>query len=116
MLNKHYKLASNFNCVEFDIDNAVINDHLNEYYFKTGVEQPEDEEVIKYILQKEYDILSSIEGCDIPPAKKVQSKPITPPSKTQADCARSLGMKNPEKHDKKEVWQYINDHKDDCEE
>lgn len=117
---RNYKLAANFNTVEFEIkfedlvqvateDEYEFSD--NEEYTLQELHVPE-EELIKRILQREYDILASIKVVNIAPDIK-QAKQINPPSEKQAKYAESLGMKDAMKHDKNEVWAYIQKHKDD---
>ena len=116
-MKRAYKLAANFNTVEFEITN---DDLLEACDFETEVEYDEehiptviveDEVLIKRILQKEYDILASINVVNIAPPIK-QAEKINPPSEKQAAYAESLGMKDAMKHDKKEVWAFIQKHKD----
>lgn len=116
-MKRIYKLTANFNAVEFEITN---DDLLEACDFETEVEYDEDriptvtvedEVLIKRILQHEYDILASINVINIAPPIK-QAEKINPPSEKQAAFAESLGMKDPMKHSKKEVWEYIQKHKD----
>lgn len=115
-MTRNYKLAANFNTVEFEItDNEILEEIQPD-----ELEYDEDDEVIftdeakdnalKRILQKEYDILASIKVVNIAPDIK-QAKNINPPSEKQAAFAESLGMKDAMKHDKNEVWAYIQKHK-----
>ena len=117
-MKRAYKLAANFNTVEFEITN---DDLLEACDFETEVEYDEDniptvtvedEVLIKRILQREYDILASINVVNIAPPIK-QAEKINPPSEKQAKFAEALGMKDAMKHDKKEVWAYIQKHKND---
>lgn len=117
---RNYKLAANFNTVEFEIteDDILAAAHEcevtqtnNGEYVLTEYNVSE-EELIKRILQKEYDILASIRVVNIAPDIK-QAKQINPPSEKQAAWAEALGMKDAMKHDKREVWTYIQKHKDD---
>ena len=114
---RHYKLTATFNTVEFEIpEEEILAEVLPE-----ELEYDEDGEVIfsddaynnaiKRILQREYDILASVRVVNTAPDIK-QAKQITPPSEKQAAWAEALGMKDPMKHDKKEVWAYIQKHKD----
>lgn len=115
---RNYKLAANFNTVEFEItDNEILEEIQPEEF-----EYDEDNEVVftdearnnalKRILQREYDTLASIRVVNIAPDIK-QAKQITPPSEKQAAWAEALGMKDAMKHDRKEVWAFIQKHKDD---
>lgn len=115
-MKRSYKLAANFNTVEFEI---TYDDLLEACDFETEVEYDEDqiptitvedEVLIKRILQREYDLLASINVVNIAPTIK-QAEKINPPSEKQAAFAESLGMKDAMKHDKKEVWDYIQKHK-----
>ena len=115
-MNRNYKLAANFNTVEFTIGDNDLMDVLNEdEYVLTDdgecIWNVEETELIKRILQREYDILASIKVVNVAPSIKPAVKEITPPSEKQAAWAESLGMKNPMQCDKKEVWEYIMKHK-----
>ena len=118
-MKRAYKLAANFNTVEFEIteDDILAAAHEcevtqtdNGEYVLTKYDVSE-EELIKRILQKEYDILASINVVNIAPPIK-QAEPVDKPSQKQIDWAIALGMKNAEKASKKEVWKYIQEHKD----
>lgn len=117
-MERHYKLAANFNTVEFTINDENILqvlDFENEAHYDEGGEfilDVAEDVLIKRILQKEYDILASIKVVNVAPDIK-QAQPITPPSEKQAAWAEYLGMKDAMKHSKKEVWDYIQKHKDD---
>lgn len=113
-----YKLAANFNTVEFELTDNEIFDEIKPEELKYD----EDDEVVftdeaidnalKRILQREYDTLASIKVVNIAPDIK-QAKQINAPSEKQAAWAEALGMKDARKRDKKEVWAYIQKHKDD---
>lgn len=115
---RNYKLAANFNTVEFEITDDEILDEIKPEELKYD----EDDEVIftdeakdnalKRILQRAYDLLASINVINIAPDIK-QAKKINPPSEKQAAFAEALGMKDAIKHDKNEVWAYIQKHKND---
>lgn len=121
---RNYKLAANFNTVEFEITDDFIFQYYMENYDRHMWPEPvcdEDGEwtyecpkdvILKDILQTEYDILARIKVVNIAPDIK-QAKQINPPSEKQAVWAENLGMKDPMNHDKKEVWAYIQKHKDD---
>lgn len=117
-MKRSYKLAANFNTVEFEITNDDLFEVCD---FETEVEYDEDqiptitiedEVLIKRILQREYDLLASINVVNMAPPIK-QTEKINPPSEKQAEFAEYLGMKDAMKHDKKEVWAYIQKHKND---
>ena len=115
---RNYKLAANFNTVEFEI----TDDEILEEIKPEELAYDDDDEVVftdeakenalKRILQREYDLLASINVVNIAPPIK-QAEKINPPSEKQAAFAESLGMKDAMKHDKKEVWAYIQKHKND---
>ena len=117
-MTRNYKLAANFNTVEFEITDDVILEEIQ----PDELEYDSDGEIIfsdeakdnalKRILQKEYDILASIKVVNIAPDIK-QAKKFNPPSEKQAKYAESLGMEDPMKHDRNEVWAFIQKHKDD---
>ena len=140
-MNRIYKLAANFNTVEFEISE---DDILKEIKSEEVEYDDEDEDIIavdydkdydivfpdsakenalKRILQREYDILASIKVVNVAPAPKAvvdapkavvdAPKAVDAPSEKQCDWARNLGMKNPEKKTKQEVWSYIKSHKDE---
>ena len=117
-MTRIYKLAANFNTVEFEIDDdfefmdyltddEILVDDEGDFYYDIPVEK-----IIPRVLQREYDILASIKVINVAPEIK-QAKEITPPSEKQAKWAENLGMKDPMKHDKREVWEYIQKHKND---
>lgn len=121
-MERTYKLAANFNTVELvDITNEDLMEMLDwdteVTYNNSGEPQweVEDDVLLARLLQKEYDILAGIKV--VPPQPTVAStekaKKVEGPSEKQIAWAKSLGMKNPEKATKKEVWKYIQDHKDD---
>ena len=117
-MTRNYKLAANFNTVEFEI----TDDEVLEEIKPDELAYDEDDEVVfteeakeaalKRILQHEYDLLASIEVVNIAPPIK-QAEKINPPSEKQAAFAESLGMTDARKRDKKEVWAYIQKHKND---
>ena len=111
-MTRNYKLAANFNTVEFTITEEDMLDALD---MENEIEYDEDGElIIKRILQREYDMLASINVINVAPdIKQAAQKKIDPPSEKQAAWATALGMKDPMKHDKREVWAFIQKHKDD---
>ena len=123
MITRNYKLAANFNTVELTIDQEelmTVLDWDNEVYYPGESDEPqwnvEDEELLKRVLQREYDILASIEVVNVAPPAQGTNKVVKqeePASEKQIKWAKALGMKNPEKASKKEVWLYIQEHKDD---
>ena len=115
-MKRVYKLAANFNSVEFEITNDDLMDVLD---FENEAKYDEDgeltfdvpEEVLtKRILQREYDILSSIRVINVAPPIK-QAEPVEPASEKQIKWAESLGMKDAANKSKKELWEYIQAHK-----
>lgn len=116
MLARRYKLASNFNTVEFEITpeefiTVLQEDEVGFLASGEAVWDVPDEELIKRVLQREYDILASIQGTDVAPAPKPKRPPTEPASPKQIEWARNLGMKDPEKKSKSEVWGYIQKHR-----
>ena len=120
-MEKIYKLAANFNTVEFTVTEEDLMDVLdwdNEVYYNNSDEPQwdvEDSELLKRVLQREYDILASIKVVNIAPpiqTTKSSKKAEDKPSEKQIEWAKNLGMKHPEKATKREVWKYIQDHKD----
>lgn len=123
-MKRVYKLAANFNTVEFELDEQDIFQYYMDNYESYMWKEPEfdDDEgesvtwnvsedvIIKAILQEEYDILASINVINVAPPIK-QAEPVEKPSEKQIEWAKALGMKNPEKASKKEVWQYIQNNK-----
>lgn len=122
-MTKTYKLAANFNTCE--ITNITEEDLMTVLDWETEVSYDEndvpswevsDEELIGRLLQKEYDILAGIKVVNVAPPVQGSKTPVKeeePASEKQIKWAKSLGMKNPEKATKKEVWLYIQKHKDD---
>ena len=115
-MTRNYKLAANFNTVEFEI----TDDEVLEEIKPEELAYDDDDEVVftdeakenalKRILQREHDLLASIDVINIAPPIK-QAEKIDPPSEKQAAFAEALGMKDAMKHDKSEVWAYIQKHK-----
>lgn len=120
-MRRNYKLAANFNTVELlDINSEDLMEVLDwdtEVYYNNSDEPQwdiEDDELLARLLQREYDILAGIKV--VPPqptSTSEQAKKVEKPSEKQIAWAKNLGMKNPEKATKKEVWKYIQEHKDD---
>ena len=123
-MKRVYKLAANYNTVEFevtqeDLRKVVDFDTEVDYINEEPVYLISDDELTRRILQREYDILSSIKVVNEAPAPKVttatqREKEADPPTKKQCEWARALGMANPERKTKQELWRYIQSHKD-CE-
>lgn len=122
MITRNYKLAANFNTVELTIDQdelMTVLDWDTEVYYPEDSDEPqwdiEDEVLITRVLQREYDILAGVKVVQpvaIPvKGEKTGVKEEEKPSEKQIDWAKNLGMKNPEKSTKKEVWEYIQKHK-----
>lgn len=121
MITRNYKLAANFNTVELTIDQdelMTVLDWETEVYYNNSDEPQwdiEDEVLITRVLQREYDILAGVKVVQpvaIPvKGEKTPVKEEEKPSDKQIEWAKNLGMKNPEKATKKEVWKYIQDHK-----
>ena len=129
-MRRVYKLAANFNAVEFVIEEEDLWEVAQDgeiIFLEEGspVLNPNipEEVFISRILQREYDIIAGIET--VAPVKPVAAKEKTPtarqrkmgdlaihaPSDSQVAFAKSLGMKNPEQHTRKEVWEYIQEHR-----
>lgn len=117
-MNRHYKLAANFNTVEFDI----LEEDLLQYAKEDEISF--DDDMIPYltvdeavlmsrVLQQEYDILAAIKVVPAQVTGKEAKEPVEPASEKQIKWALALGMKNPEKASKREVWEFIQKHKDD---
>ena len=117
-MKRSYKLAANFNTVEFEITNddlLEVCDPETEIEFdedQIPTTTVEDEVLIKRILHREYDLLARINVVNIAPPIN-QAEKDDPPSEKQIAWAKELGMKDAKKHSKKEVWAYIQKHKDD---
>lgn len=119
-MTRKYKLAANFNTVELEF----TDDDLFSVAECIGIDPEFDEETetwsfndayedlaLRHLLQQEYDILASVKVVGaIPTATPAEA--FEPASEKQIKWAKNLGMKNPEKASKKEVWKYIQDHKD----
>lgn len=120
-MNKIYKLAANFNTVEFvvsdeEIERVARERFLDDSLFLELTEGDEEEirvteiekdAALKFILQREYDFLSNIKT--VKPAQTIQAAEpeFEPASDKQIAWAKSLGMRNAEKSSKQEVWAYI---------
>lgn len=113
---RNYKLAANFNTVEFEItDEDILQeippedleyDQAAEVFFTDEAK----ENAIKRILQREYDILASVKVINVaPPIKQVE--PIDPPSEKMIRWAENLGMKDAAKRSKQEVFEFIQKNK-----
>lgn len=119
-MNRRYKLACNFNVVEFEIEERDLYDVADWDAGEiadlddtgTPIITASEEDLIARILQREYDLLAGIKT--VPQAGTKTPPPIVkaePPSQRQCDWARSLGMKEPELRSKQDVWSYIQKHK-----
>ena len=127
-MKRIYKLAANYNTVEIELTEDDLLEGVdfdNEVHYvddDSPVFHISNEEMIRRVLQREYDILASIKVVNEAPAPKVKAaaqpkkEAADPPTKKQCEWARALGMTNPERKTKQEVWKYIQSHKDcDCE-
>ena len=118
-MKRTYKLAYNFNTVELEFDEKeyvtvleddemVLDEEGNLEYYDV-----DESDIIERILQREFDILTSISQpispeCLSQVTKKTQSDP---PSPAQIRWAKNLGMKNPEQYSRQEVAEYIQKNK-----
>lgn len=118
-MKRSYKLAANYNVVELEFCDEDLKELANEDEVMISTDDEgeyitivtaDEETLIKRLLQREYDILASIDVVNVPVVKKPPA-PIDPPSDAQAAYAASLGMKDPKGHSKKEVWAYIQKHR-----
>lgn len=115
-MTRIYKLAANFNTVEFTIEDENILEEI----LPEELEYDEDDEVIftdeakenaiKRILQREYNMLASVKVINVAPPIK-QAEPVDPPSEKMIRWAENLGMKDAAKRPKKEVWEFIQKNK-----
>ena len=124
-MKKEYKLAANYNTVT--ITDITEQDLFEVADWETEVEMDEnyneklivaEEILIARMLQREYDLIAGIKVVPPQPMKTVatskpaeEEPPFEKPSEKQISWARSLGMKDPEKASKQQVWAYIQDHK-----
>ena len=115
-MNRTYKLACNFNTVE--ITNLTYGDLLNVAEFEEIAEGEDgerfamvsNEELLKRLLQREYDIIAGIKTANVIGAAATPTKPQAPverPSERQIEWATNLGMDHPERHSRQEVAAYI---------
>lgn len=108
-MTRKYKLAHNFNTVEFELTPEIIEEYRLLYGDVFDEDELADNEVIELILQKEYNTLASIKP------KETETKVVPrgdEPSEAQIAWARNLGLKNPENYTKKELQDYIRKNKD----
>lgn len=140
-MKRVYRLACNFNVVEIApeyedlldlVDETEIGlDEKNEEFIMVG-----EEELLRRLLQREYDILAAIEqkntvnavtprkapsasGYGKPasrpkenPASRPKGNPaFERPSPAQIEWAENLGMEDAAHKSKKEVWEYIQKYK-----
>lgn len=119
-MKRSYKLAANYNVAEIEFDQEDLralatadeivfdyDDDAGEHFMRFDVD---DETLIKRLLQREYDILASINVINAAPAIK-NTPPVEKPSPKMIEWATNLGMKDAEKKSKGEVWAYIQKHK-----
>lgn len=117
VMKRSYKLAANFNVVS--IDDIDFNDlmdvaqpgefELDENFME--VLSVSEELLLGRLLQREYDILAGIKVVPPTSSKPSKEEPEERPSEKQIEYARVLGMLNPERASKKEVWEYIKKHR-----
>lgn len=116
-MNRTYKLACNYNVVEITPDIMDLAEMLEDY---ENLDIVSNEELLKRLLQREYDILSSIQVTSAvtpmakpKPAPKPEPKsaPTERPSPAQIEWAENLGMEDAKYRSKKEVWEFINKYK-----
>lgn len=116
-----YKLAANYNVVEIqDID--VEKDLLEYLDWDTEVfYDPEGnpfwdvpyDDLLRRMLQHQYDIIAGIQVVPSMTGSKPVEKAaeVEKPTEGQIKWAKNLGMKDPEKRSKREVWEYIQKNK-----
>lgn len=117
-MERIYKLAANFNTVEFkptreDLLEMVDYDSADVFYDENFNPQVvvEDNVLLERLLQREYDILTSISPVR-PIAGKPQQVSIPPRTRTEPEkptegqirWAKSKGIPNPESMTKQELW------------
>ena len=117
-MNRTYKLACNYNVVEITPDIMDLTEMLEEY---ENLDIVSTEELLTRLLQREYDILASIQvTSSVTPSPKNKSIPkpapkkpveVEKPSPAQIEWAENLGMEDAKYRSKKEVWEYINKYK-----
>ena len=132
-MKRVYRLACNFNVVEIVPEEDDLIEMADE--FEIGIDDDGEtfylvgeDELLRRLLQREYDILASIEQKNtvnaVTPRKspaasgygKPASKPKTnpafeKPSQAQIEWAKNLGMEDAADKSKKEVWEYIQKYK-----
>lgn len=119
-MKRSYKLAANFNVVEIEFDSEDLKELAKDEEITFVEEEPwtmpqmvlevSEETLIKRLLQREYDILASINVINAAPPIK-NTAPVEKPSPKMIEWATNLGMKDAEKKSKGEVWAYIQKHK-----
>lgn len=133
MMKRIYRLACNFNVVEIVPEYEDLLEMVEEE--EIGLDENDEEfpivgeeELLRRLLQREYDILAAIEqkntvsaapprkGTAAPgygkPASRPKSNPaFEKPSPAQIEWAENLGMEDAAHRSKKEVWEYIQKYK-----
>ena len=117
-MERVYKLACNYNVVEIKPDIMDLAEMLEEY---ENLDIVSTEELLTRLLQREYDILASIQvTSSVTPINKPKAVPkpapkkpesVEKPSPAQIEWAENLGMEDAKYRSKKEVWEYINKYK-----
>jgi hypothetical protein len=132
-MTRVYRLACNFNVVEIVPEDEDLLEMLDDFEIGTyedGETFPlvGDDELLRRLLQREYDILASIEQKNTvnavtprkapaasgygKPAPKPKTNPaFEKPSQAQIEWAKNLGMEDAADKSKKEVWEYIQKYK-----
>lgn len=132
-MKRIYRLACNFNVVEITPEYKDLLDMADEA--EIGLDENDEEfimvgedELLRRLLQREYDILAAIEQKNTvnavtprkPPASTGYGKPASrpkgnpafeKPSQAQIEWAENLGMEDAAYKSKKEVWEYIQKYK-----
>lgn len=118
-MKRNYKLAANYNVVELEFSDEDLKVYATEdeidYEYMEDVDDyvpvitTPQTELIKRMLQREYDILASINTVGAPAAKP--AAPVEKPSAKMIEWATNLGMIDADKRSKQEVWSYIQKHK-----
>jgi hypothetical protein len=118
-MKKTYKLAHNFNTVEFELedndvilDSYVLPEEIVDYDENlVPVHNVDRDELVLRFLKKEYDILAQIAPAAAPAATRAPAEPFEPASQSQISWAKNLGMADADKRSKREVFAYIQAHK-----
>jgi hypothetical protein len=132
-MTRIYRLACNFNVVEITPEYKDLLDMADET--EIGLDENDEEfimvgedELLRRLLQREYDILAAIEqkntvnavtprkapaasGYGKPASRPRNNPAFEKPSPAQIEWAENLGMENAASKSKKEVWEYIQKNK-----